>query len=297
MPSCCFRVTGSLLGWRTSRIKSYLAMVALAGAFLTSAGGMSLATAATVPFAEDFSGAAPDFTYSSSSVNLAGVVGGGVLTIDSAPGTGGQSINALVNISNATGQGVVMETDIKPTAWIATGGSSAGFLAFSTNPASGAFPSGPNSGFLADIVFPQAGNGLIRILDASNGLATVIDSSSTPFAVGSLALNETYHLALSVTPAGVGFVNLSLTITDTAGVLIDEDGIVTISSPAPVAASTGTFFGYRHRVGNNGGTAGTRTFDAVYDNLTIVPEPSAFILIGIGVLGMVHVYRRSQVRA
>jgi hypothetical protein len=261
-------------------MKECNAIAAIVGVFLTTVGIGNVVSAASVPFTENFSGSAPDFTFTSSNANVTALVGADVLTIDSALGTGGQSLNALVNISNADAMPIVMQTDITPTAWIATGNSSAGFLAFSTNPAAGAFPSGPNSGYLADITFPSATSaGSIRILDCANALATIVDSTSIPFAAGSLALNEPYHLTFKATPAGVGFVNLSLTITDTTGTLIDDDGIVTISSPAPVAASTGTFFGYRHRVGNNG-TSASRTLDAVYDNFSIAlivsPHPGDF---------------------
>jgi hypothetical protein len=190
------------------------AIAAIVGVFLTTFGAGNLASAATVPFAENFSGPAPDFTFSSSNVNVTALVGADVLTVDSAPGTGGQAINGLVNISNADAKPIIMQTDITPTAWLPNGGSSPGFLAFTTNPASGAFPSGPNSGFLADITFPTSANtGTIRILDCANALATIVDSAAIPFVAGSLALNETYHLTFTATPTGVGLVNLSLTRT------------------------------------------------------------------------------------
>jgi hypothetical protein len=245
---------------------------AFAGLFLVAIGVGDTAIGAEIPFVENFSGAAPDFTFSSSSVNVTGVVGSDVLTIDSAVNTGGQSINALVNISNANGLPIVMSTDITPTAWVANGGSSAGFLAFSTNPAAGVFPSGANSGYLADITFPTSTNtGTIRILDFASGPpnAPTTIVQSTPFPAGSLTVNETYHLTFTATPGIGGVLDLSLTIKDTAGTLIDEDGVVTISGTTPAAASTGTFFGYRHRVGNNGSN---RTFDAVYDNFAVLPK-------------------------
>jgi hypothetical protein len=269
----------------------------MVGAVLLTIGTQSSASAATIPFVEDFSGSAPDFTFSSSSANVTATVGSGVLTIDSAPGTGGQALNALVNISNGNGSPVVMDTDIMPTVWFANGGHTAGFLAFSTNPAAGAFPSGPNSGYLADITFPTStSNGSIRILDCANALATIVSSSATPFSAGSLALNEAYHLTFTATPGLGGVLDLSLTITDTTGILIDDDGVVTISASTPAAASTGTFFGYRHRVGNNGTPSGNRTFDAVYDNFTIIPEPSAFVLYGVGIAGLLLAGRRRQTK-
>jgi hypothetical protein len=265
--------------------------LAIVGAFLIFIGVGNLAIGATIPFAEDFDDdAAPDFTYSSTSANITAVVGSDVLTVDHVLGSSTQAINALVNISNAAGMSIVMDTDITPTAWLATGGSSVGFLAFSTNPALGAFPSGPNSGYLADITFPTSTNtGTIRILDAASGATTIVQSAQ--FAAGSLALNETYHLTFTATPGLGGVLDLSLTITDTTGTLIDADGIVTIAGSTPAAASTGTFFGYRHRVGSNG-TSSVRTFDAVYDNFTIVPEPSALILCGVGAFGLLFAGRR-----
>jgi len=245
------------------------AIAAIIGVFLFLGGDGSLAIGAAVPFAEDFSGSAPDFTYSSSSEeNVTAVVGSGVLTVDSALNTGAQAINVLVDISNANGIPIVMDTDITPTAWVATGGSTPGFLAFSTNPAEGAFPSGPNSGYLADITFPTTTNtGTIRLFDFAVG-GNIVQSAQ--FAAGSLALDETYHLTFTATPGLGGVLDLSLTITDTTGTLIDDDGIVTISGSTPAVASTGTFFGYRHRVGNNGSS---RTFDAVYDNFSIAEAP------------------------
>jgi hypothetical protein len=253
------------------------ARVAIAGVFLLTIGVGNLAVGAEIPFVEDFSSGAPDFTYSSSNANVTAVVGSDVLTVDSALGTGGQAINALVNISNANGMPIVMDTEITPTAWHATGGSSAGFLAFSTNPALGAFPGGANSGYLADITFPTStSTGAIRIFDSAS-VTTIVQSAV--FAAGSLALTETYHLTFTATPGLGGVLDLSLTITDTTGTLIDEDGVVTISVSTPAAASTGTFFGYRHRVGNNG-TSTARTFDAVYDNFSIAefvpPQPGDF---------------------
>ena len=254
------------------------------------------ATAATIPFVEDFDdNAAPDFTYSATTANITPVVGGGVLTIDHTLGASTQAINALVNISGANGVPIVMDTDITPTIWHTAGGNSGGFLAFSTNPALGAFPSGANSGYLADIVLPtNTSAGFIRIFNNATA-TTIIDSSASPFAAGSLALNETYHLTFTATPAGLGLVNLSLTLTDTAGTFIDGDGIVTISTLAPVAESTGTFFGYRHRVGSNG-TSGTRTLDAVYDNFSIsaVPEPNSFVLIGMAAIMFGRICERKR---
>jgi hypothetical protein len=261
----------------------------IVGVLLMTVGFGNFAGGATIPFVEDFSSGAPDFGYSSSSANVTPNVGSGVLTVDSLVNTGGQAINALVNISNANGLAIVMDTDITPTAWVATGGSTAGFLAFSTNPALGAFPGGANSGYLADILFPTTTSaGGIRIFNNETAANIIV---SAPFAAGSLVLNETYHLSFTATPGLGGVLNLSLTITDTTGTLIDGDGIVTISGSTPAVASTGTFFGYRHRVGNNGSN---RTFDAVYDNFSIVPEPSAYLLGGIGLVGLAFIRKRQM---
>jgi hypothetical protein len=202
-------------------------------------------------------------------------------------------MNPLVNISNAAGVPIRMDIDITPTVWISNGGSSAGFLAFSSNPAAGAFPSttGANSGYLADITFPTTAipGGTIRILDSASGNATIV--ASAQFAAGSLALNETYHLTFTATPGLGGVLDLSLTVTDTTGTLIDGDGVVTITGSTPAVASTGTFFGLRHRVGSNGATSTTRTFDAVYDNFSIVPEPSSIVLIGMSMVGLLVICR------
>jgi hypothetical protein len=251
----------------------------LVGAILLTTGVGNLAMGASIPFVENFSGAAPDFLYSSSNANVTATVGSDVLTIAGAPGTGGQALNALVNINNANNASIVMKTDFKITDWLINGNGSAGFLAFSTNPAAGALPSGANSGYLADIVLLATG-GSIRILDLSNGLATV---ASGALPTNALVANETYQLTFTATPAGVGLLDLSLTIEDTVAPLVGPGGILTISSAAPVAASTGTFFGYRHRVGNSGGASGgsQRTLDAEYDNFSIVPEPNSFVMFGI----------------
>jgi hypothetical protein len=250
-------------------------------------------TAATIPFVEDFNdNLAPDFTFSSGAA-LTPVLAGGVLTIDAATNASGQAMNPLVNISNAAGVPIRMDIDITPTVWISNGGSSAGFLAFSSNPAAGAFPSttGANSGYLADITFPTTAipGGTIRILDSASGNATIV--ASAQFAAGSLALNETYHLTFTATPGLGGVLDLSLTVTDTTGTLIDGDGVVTITGSTPAVASTGTFFGLRHRVGSNGATSTTRTFDAVYDNFSIVPEPSSIVLIGMSMVGLLVICR------
>jgi hypothetical protein len=270
--------------------------LSIVGAMLLTVGVGNLATAATIPFVEDFNdNLAPDFTFSSGAA-LTPVLAGGVLTIDAGPNASGQAMNPLVNISNATGLPIQMDIDITPTTWISNGNSSAGFLAFSTNPAAGAFPSGANSGYLADIVFPStaAPGGSIRFFDNA-GVTVFVQSAQ--FAAGSLALNETYHLTFTATPGLGGVLDLSLTITDTTGTLIDGDGIVTISGSTPAAASTGTFFGLRHRVGSNGATSTTRTFDAVYDNFSVVPEPTALTLIGVGVVYVCGVVRRRPPRS
>ena len=247
------------------------AIAAIIGVFLFLGGDGSLAIGAAVPFAEDFSGSAPDFTYSSSSGNVTAVVGSDVLTIDSTLATGGQALNAMVDISNADGMPIVMEMDITPIDWLANGGHSSGFLAFSTNPELGLLPGGPNSGYLADFVMSSVGAGYIRLFNLAS-VATIVDSQSTLFPSGSLAVNETYRLTFTATPGLGGVLDLSLTITDTTGTLIDDDGIVTISAVTPDVASTGTFFGLRHRVGNNG-TGANRRFDAMYDNFSIAEAP------------------------
>jgi hypothetical protein len=302
-------------------MKKCNALAAIVGTFLLTGGAGSPAFGATIPFAEDFDdNSAPDFDFSSSSANVTAVVDSGMLTIDSTLGTGAQAMNALVDISNANSLPIVMEIDITPTVWLANGGHSAGFIAFSTNPAAGAFPSGPNSGYLADFVMSGSGAGYIRMIDFASGLTTITQSDAFP--TGSLAVNETYHLTFTATPGLGGVLDLSLTIEDTTGTLIDEDGVVTIAGTTPAAASTGTFFGLRHRVGNNG-TGANRTFDAVYDNFSMienapahpgdfdgdvdgadfvvwqtnfpftpssgvapVPEPRGFLLAGLAVLGL-----------
>lgn len=271
-----------------------LALTIVGASLLTM--GIGNAIGASIPFTEDFSGSAPDVGYTSSHVNVVSSVSGGVLKIDgnpspSGPTTGGQAMNALVNIDNANGIPIVMKSSITPTDWLANGGHSSGFLAFSTNPAAGAFPSGPNSGYLTDFVISASGAGFIRILDAASGLASIVDTSASPFPAGSLAANETYHLTFTATPRMDGRLDLSLTMVDTMGTLIDGDGIVTISGTTPAAASTGTYFGYRHRVGNNG-TSTLRTFDAVYDNFSLVPEPTALTILGIGAVYCCGVVRR-----
>lgn len=269
---------------------------AIAGLFLVFDGANQLATGATIPFTEDFDdNSAPDFTFSSGAA-LTPVLAGGVFTVDAGPNASGQAMNPLVNISNATGLSIVMDIDITPTTWVSNGGSSAGFLAFSSNPAAGAFPSttGANSGYLADITFPTTAlpGGSIRILDSATGNAAIV--TSAPFATGSLALNETYHLTFTATPGLAGVLDLSLTITDTTGTLIDADGVVSITGSTPAVASTGTFFGLRHRVGSNGATSTTRTFDAVYDNFSIIPEPSTMLLATSGIIGTCALRRRKR---
>lgn len=251
------------------------AIAAIIGAFLLLNCG-SLAGGAEVPFTDDFSSGAPDFNFSSSSANVVAILGDALL-IDSALGTGSHSMNALVDISNADGIPIVIKTEIMPIDFLANGGHSTGFMAFTTNPDAGVFPSGPNSGYLADVVIATSGTGFIRLIDFASGITTITDSSATPFPAGSIAVNETYQLIFNATPRMDGFLDLSLTLVDTLGTLIDDDGIVTISATTPAAASTGTYFGYRHRVGNNG-TGANRRFDAMYDNFSIglAPDPGDY---------------------
>jgi len=178
------------------------------------------------------------------------------------------------------------------TAPIGTGVNTIGFGALGGN-ATFSGDTVPNAFYLADFSFasgptaPAIDTGRLRILSLGDGAgftgvntSSNFDGATTGFAIQK---GVTYTLRLTGTYAG-STLNLALGLFDAAGTTqIGTSATATDTSPL-----TGTNFGYRER------TATTTVLDVSYDNLSIVPEPSSALLVGLAGFGLIGIRRRRR---
>jgi hypothetical protein len=122
--------------------------------------------------------------------------------------------------------------------------------------------------YLADLQFGAKNLRIYRIdpnsslVEAATGFDTLVDNP--------------YRLTLVGTYAANGNLTLSLTLDD----LITPANTKTISQTVAVDVLTGQHFGLRNRTGDPGG------LNVNFDNFSIVPEPSTFVLALFALAGM-----------
>jgi len=185
--------------------------------------------------------------------------------------TGNQVAGATVEVSNVGGastdgftvSATLQSDDATPTT---------GFGLLSSNSNLGA---NSNSYYLIDITDSQLRIGQINI-SAGGGIGTeFLDTTSTGY---SFSTSETYTLAVDVT-YGVSDITIDATLTSTGG----DNATLSATDATPL---TGQHCGFETWSSNN------VDFDDF--SITVIPEPSAFLLAALGLLGLLAWGRRRR---
>lgn len=228
-----------------------------------------LKAAVSVPYQNDFSVGAADFT--TTTPGQWAVSGGGF--VNSISGDGPSA--ATVEVTRPANSNFTMQATFNLGASTTATSYGIGFAALGTGAATTGAVAGVNF-YLADV----SNLGAIRILQFTGGANTVIvaDTAATGASLGSILTSETYTMTLQGTYIGSAL-TLALTV-------FDGTNTRTVTSSSIAAPLTGNYFGFRDR-DNNAGTV----FSVTADNFSIVPEPASVALAGLG-LGVLAIRRR-----
>lgn len=206
------------------------------------------AAAVTLPFTEDFSGTAPDFTFGGGDNGGGGggfSVGSGTLNLASGPQTQSAAVQVTDDLSTTPAR-----MNITFSASSFSGNSDIGFAAFGETADFAVFA---DEHYLADL----KPNGAMRILRINQPGTAVTTVATGDF--GTFSTSETYDLTLTTTPQAGGNLGLKLAIDAPSIAPFWISG--TDSSPL-----SGSFFGVRAR------ESGAPTV-ATFDDFSIGPPP------------------------
>jgi hypothetical protein len=220
--------------------------------------------AVSLPFVDDFNDTSvgpwvqTNGTYTHNGSTLGVVAGSGVggASVE-VPGLGGASTTGFT----AT---VVLDPVTNATAGF-------GLLSGSSN-----FGAANNKYYLVDIAPDSGGRIRIAQIDINGSGGVGIGDTGLQTAPISYSIAEIYTLTVTGS-YGVGGLTLDYTVTSTGG---DNVNLV-VTDPTPL---TGQYFGIE--------TFGVQTVN--FDDFSLVPEPSALLLSGLGLLGISLRRRRNQ---
>jgi len=252
---------------------------------------MQSSDAAVIPYTNDFSGTGSNTAFPNEDTDAEWSVSGGAYNFNYNNTTVTPS-TASVQLTNLSTSPFTMETQfsISSTGSLNSNGQTIGMGFFGlTSNFGGAVQNPANAFYLADWQVANsspANVGTLRIVSVGESAGftntnSIVDAApSTTLAID---LNTAYTMRLVGTYAG-STLNMTLSILDASGVQIGTSATASDTSPL-----TGTYFGYRNRVGISGGA-----FAGSFDNFSVVavPEPGTVALFGLGAGAMLLMMRR-----
>jgi len=256
--------------------------VAAASVALLACPVASSAHAVTVPYAEDFNGGTSAFVTSVGTGTVAWTDDGSINTLRFTQTTqgSGQANAAIVSVPDGLGA-----DDLSPSQYFLISGTIK-FDSYTTSATNG-IDLGIN--LFGDAGFADAYradfNPTKQTFRLAAGSPTNTDYTvsvvSTPF---SFSMSETYTLTLKGWYTGLGTLNMEFTLTDPNL----ATAVITATDPTPLI---GTNFGFRTRTGSSVTATNTVT---QFDNfsISVVPEPSAIVLLSMGGFVGIAVARR-----
>lgn len=246
------------------------------------------AGAAVISYSNDFSS-----TGFSQSVGL--TTAGGVTTAGVTSTSASNEVDyGSEQFTNAGNNSYVITTQFRVTSIGGTSGSTndktVGLVLFAHN---ATFTQSASTPFvLMDFVYVGGNSGALRLREFTTSGASIASNSvdiNGASTANAITVDTTYTLRLSVTNTGTNTYSLTGGIFDEAGTTQIGSSILgtynaTVSQPAG-----GYYMGVRSNFNNTSGTG-----SLWYDNyaVTLVPEPSACILLGLGAIGFLHRRRR-----
>lgn len=237
--------------------------------------GLCSSGAAVIPYTNNFSGTGTNVALTESP-DADWTVSGGSYVFSSTSTAIAPSV-ASISLINAAGVNFTMETQFTVSS-IGSVNSNGQTLGFGVLGATSGFGGASGSSYyLADWQVANTsspGNLRILALGDTTGFTNTSVSVDANLGASNLAINldTTYTLRLTGVYVG-GTLNLTLGVYDSTG----TTQIGTSATASDTSPLTGTNFGYRNRIGIGGGT-----FNASFDNLSVVPEPTAVGLLAVG---------------
>lgn len=243
--------------------------------------GISPAEAAVIPYTNDFSGVGSNTAFPNEVADADWSVSGGTYNLNT-NNTSFPPSTSSIELTNLSTTPFTMETQfsISSTGILNANGETIGMGLFGlTSNFGGASPDASSAYYLADWQIANSTTtnvGTLRILSLGNsagftGTNSIVDANAST-ATLAIDLNTTYTMRLVGTYVG-STLNMTLSILDASGVQIGTSATAADTSPL-----TGTYFGYRNRIGISGGA-----FAGSFDNFSVipVPEPGTVALLGL----------------
>lgn len=254
------------------------------------------AGAATFPYANDFSGTGSNTAFTNETADAEWALNGDAYR-NNQTATSWTPTTASTSITGVAGNSFTLETQFTISSFGTFNGNGAtlgmGLFSLSSNFVG---TNTTNSYYLADWVYGHSSGtdvGRLRIiaLGDTSGTTTPTYGFADDNAGANFAATQgtTYLLRLVGTYSESGSLSMTLGLFNAAGTTqIGTSASLTDSSPL-----TGEYFGYRNRIGIQGGTS-TIDFDNFsVTSLAAVPEPATYALLGgLAALGLVVARRR-----
>jgi len=254
---------------------------------------LQMSPAAVIPYTNDFSGTGSNTAFPNENTDAQWNVTGGSYAF-TYTNTGVGVSTASISLTGGSGIAFTMATQFTVSS-VGTLNSNGQTLGFGLFGADAAFTGSTGSAYyLADWQVANSGTpGNLRIVSLgetgstfTNTPTNVDDNSGS----SSLAIQTgtTYTLKLVGTYIG-STLHMTLGVYNAAGTAqIGSSAIATDTNPL-----TGSYFGYRNRIGLGGGS-----FAANFDNFSVVPEPASLSLLSLGAsIGAVALRRRIKSRS